>query len=437
MYVCPKCEEEIPAKVKKNTEECPFCHEPWPPEETPEDRAEAAAAQAAAEEKARHPEGWGEELRPSAPADPSAVHHQEPPKSRTWMLAVAALVVVVLGVGGYLIFGGGKKGKTGGKGPDDKARVTEAEITAMDNWYRDVRKELDSFMGEVCSVHHQRGYRYSSRLTKRVQVKTVRGKKVQTFDFELKIIPAKDGKPQGKLNVFACPVRLAELHRDHPITIHARIWERREVFGAVYKFADITIGGKLLGEIDEKYRKINRNVVLQNRKGFAFSRMKTLPKGKPFEGYRALSTPMRFRMATNVKSFTLANLTWKKIKPGKFLQGEWVTTIRSNELHKQLADWDDGCFAFRKRIFKLDKPKPNHTAHLKLTRVERQVTRDICAALKVLADATKGDKKVDQAALTKAQELLDSAHSRWNRDVYGKLRDMAKKLDSTIRARPF
>lgn len=432
MYVCPKCEEEIPAKVKKTTEECPFCHEPWPPEATAED----IAAEEAAEEAAKHPDGWGKEFKPSAPADPAAVHHEEPAKSKLWIFVVVGVLVVGGGAGAYFGLAGGDKGKGGGKGGGGGASgVTEAEITAIDNWYRDVNKQLKGFLGEVCSVHHGRGYKYNSHFAKRVQTKTIAGKKVQVFDFELKIQPAKDGKAQGALNIFECPVKLAEIHRDHPIQLHARIWERREVFGAVYKFADIEIRGKMVGHLDKKHRKINRNVVLQNRDGFAFSRMKSLPKETRYEGYRALATPQKFRMASGVKSFTMGNLTWVKIKPGKYLQGEWLMTLRTNEFHKQLKDWDDGCFGFRKRISKLDKPKGNHTAFLKLTRVERQITKNICAALKELSDATKGDK-VDSAALSKARTALNAARTQWNSDVYGKLKDLAKKKDSAIRARP-
>jgi hypothetical protein len=427
MYVCPKCEEEIPGKVKKTTDECPFCHEPWPPEEP-------AEPVAATPEERKHPEGWGDEFKPSAPADPAAVHRQEPKKSKTWIFAVAGVAVVAIGVGLYFAFSRGDKGK-GKDGGGGKDGVTEAEITAIDNWYRDVGKELKSFLGEVCGVHHNRGYKYSSHFHRRVQTKTVKGKKVQTFDFELKIQRAKGGKAQGKLNIFECPVKLAEIHRDHPIVMEAMIWEHRKVFGGVYLFADIEIKGKMVGHLDKKYRKIKRNLVLQNRDGFAFSRMKSMPKEPRYEGYRALSTSMHFRMAAGIKSFTLSNMTWKKIKRGKYLQGTWRMELRTNEFHKQLKDWDDGCFGFRKRIVKLDSPKGKHTTHLKLTRVERQITKDICAALKDLTDATEGDK-YDSAAVSKARTTLKASRDRWNREVYGKLKDLAKKADSAIRAKP-
>jgi len=431
MYVCPKCEEEIPSKVKKKTEECPFCHEPWPPEQL-------AEPVPAAEAKHKHPEGWGDEFKPSAAVNAAAVSGDAPKKSKTWIFALVGVVAVLLGVGLYFGLRGGKKDTagSGSGGGGGGGGVSEAEISAIDAWYRDVEKQLKSFLGEVCSVHHGRGYKYNSDFHKRVQTKTEAGKKVQTFDFVLKILPDKTGKPQGMLNIFECPVRLAEIHRDHPIVLEAKVWERREVFGAVYKFADIEIKGKLLGHLEKKYRKIARNVVLQNRDGFAFSRMKTMPKEPRYEGYRALSTPMHFRMAAGIKSFTLANLTWTKIEPGKYLQGLWRMTLRTNEFHKQLKDWDDGCFGFRKRIAKLDsKPNRKHTAHLKLTRVERQITKDICAGLKELSDATKG-KKADTAAINKARTTLNSARSHWNRDLYGHFRDLAKKKDSAIRAKP-
>lgn len=429
MYVCPKCEEEIPSKVKRTTEECPFCHEPWPPEVSAE--PEAAAA-----EEPHHPDGWGDEFRPSAPADPASVHRQEPKKSKTWIFAVVGVVAVLIGVGLFFGLRGDKSGKGGGgTGTGGDGGVTEAEISAIDNWYRNVGKQLNSFLGEVCSVHHSRGYKYNSHFHKRVQTKTVAGKKMQVFDFELKIQPDKTGKAQGALSIFECPVRLAEIHRDHPIVMEAMIWERREVFGAVYKFADIEIKGKLLGHLDKKYRSIKRNVVLQNRAGFAFSRMKSMPKEPRYEGYRALSTPMAFRMAPGIKSFTLSNLTWKKIKYGKYLQGTWRMTLHTNDFHKQLKDWDDGCFGFRKRVAKLDKPKRKHTAHLRLTRVERQVSKSICDALKELSDATKDDKG-DSAAIGKARTTLNAARAKWNHDIYGMLKDLAKKKDSTIRAKP-
>jgi hypothetical protein len=429
MYVCPKCEEEIPSKVKKTTEECPFCHEPWPPEEVAEPEP--------AVEEHKHPEGWGDEFKPSKPADPAAVHHKEPAKSKTWIFAVVGVVAVLMVVGAYFLLAGGKKGEGGDKaGAGGEGGVTDAEITAIDNWYRDVGKQLKSFLGEVCSVHHDRGYKYNSHFNKRVQTKTVNGKKVQVFDFDLKIQPAKGGKAKGALNIFECPVKLAEIHRDHPIVMEATIWERREVFGAVYKFADIAIKGKMVGHLDKKYRTIKRNVVLQNRDGFAFSKMKTMPQEPKYEGYRTLSTPMRFRMAPGIKSFTMSNLTWNKIKPGKYLQGIWRMELRTNDFHKQLKDWDDGCFGFRKRIAKLEsKPKRNHTTHLGLTRVERQVTKSICDALKTLSDATGGDK-VNAAALSKAQTTLNAARTRWNTEIYKKLADLAKKKDSAIRAKP-
>lgn len=428
MYLCPKCEEEIPNKVKKKTEECPFCHEPWPAEE-------AAEPEPAVPEE-HHPEGWGEEFVPSKPVDASQVH-EAPKKSKTVIYAVVGVVAVLIGVGLFFGLRGGKKDKGGGGGSAaGSGGVTEEEITAIDNWHRDVGKKFKSFLGEVCSVHHNRGYKYNSHFNKRVQSTTIKGKKVQTFDFDLKIQPAAGGKAQGALNIFACPVKLAELHRDHPIIMEAKIWERREVFGAVYKFADIAIKGKLVGHLDKKRRTINRNVVLQNRDGFAFSRMKTLPKEKRYEGYRALSTPMKFRMATGIKSFTISNLTWIKIKPGKYLQGLWRMTMRSNEFQKQLKDWDSGCFGFRKAITKLDKPKSKHVAHHKLTRVERKITADLCTALTELAKATKGDKP-DAAGITKARTTLNDVRARWNRDIFKKLESLAKKKDSAIRSKPF
>ena len=82
----------------------------------------------------------------------------------------------------------------------------------------------------------------------------------------------------------------------------------------------------------------------------------------------------------------------------------------------------------------LDKPKSKHTAHHKLTRVERKITADLCTALKELADATKGEK-VDTAAITKARTALNNIRVRWNRDVFKKLQDLAKKKDSGIRAK--
>jgi hypothetical protein len=347
------------------------------------------------------------------------------------------VAVVGIAVGLYFGLAGGKKGKGGGAGGGGGggSGVSEAEISAIDNWYRDVTKQLGSFLGEVCSVHHNRGYKYNSHFHKRVQTQTVKGQKVQTFDFEVKIQPAQGGKPQGVLNIFECPVKLAEIHRDNPITLEAKIWEKRQVFGPVYTFADITILGKLLDHLDKTYRTINRNVVMQNRGELAFNRMKSMPKEPRYEGYRTLSTPMTFRMGQGLKSFTMSNLTWKRIAYGKYLQGTWRLTMRSNEFRKQLKDWDDGCFGFRKRIAKLDKPKGKHTTHLKLTRVERLVTKELCDGLKLLVDATQA-KPVDATRLNKARVTLAGARDRWNKDVYGALKDLAKKTDSGIRAKP-
>ncbi|MFH2010752.1 MAG: hypothetical protein ABI333_29395 [bacterium] len=427
MFVCPKCDEEIPSRVKKTTEECPFCHEPWPPDEVEQE--------AAPEPAERHPEGWGDEFKPSAAPSASggAAHAEPPPKSKAWIGIVAAVVLIGGGAGAYFVLG--NKGKKGGKagGGSAKGGAGEGEFTAIDAWYREARKKLFDFLGEQCKQYHSHGYKFNSHFIKETSFTTIKGKKEAMYSFKLKVLPDPAGKPEGEVNIFACPGKLAEVHRDHPFIIQAEVWEKREVFGAVLKYANIDLMGKLTSHL--KVKKVKNCLASQTREGFALPRMKSLPKTKAYEGLRALAKPQFFKMGPAAKTFKLANLTFKKVKYGKYLEGTWKMMLRSNEFKKQIKDWDDGCLALRNAVGKLDKPKKSHQTHLTLVRDGRRVIREICSALTLMSEAMKGTT-VDQAKLNQANTALLNARTVWNKEVFQKMADIGKKVDNVVRGKP-
>jgi hypothetical protein len=422
MYVCPSCSEEIPDRVKKRSEECPFCHTPWPPDEVAEpDEPEA-------EPEAAKPEGWGDEFKPSASPSPEALSAAAEPEKKSKLGLIIAIAVVVLGGGGAGLYFGVLKGDDEGKkgaGKKGKQGVSEGEFTEMQKWYKDARKVLFSYMDDTCRQYYNSNYEYHSFIRPVKSVLKRGGKEVELLTFNLELKPDPKAKPQGKPNLWQCPYKLAQLHHDHPFVMEAKVWERKQVFGAVLKYADIEIKGKLTGYLKKKKF---RSLASQTHKGFAFSGLKKSED----PGLKALAQPLPFKMAKDIKSFKLANLKWEKTEPGKYIIGTWRLELTSPEIRKKYKDWANACVLKRRQIGKLGKAEPNHEAHQKLRRTIRDSVKNLCKGLEQISKSLEPWKKTDIEA---ANSLIQQARKTWNQEAFGMLEKAGKKLDLPVTAK--
>lgn len=422
MYVCPSCSEEIPDRVKKTAEECPFCHTAWPAEEEePEGPVEPAK-----------PEGWGNEFKPSPAGVPSAGGAaQEEKKSKVGL--IVALLVVVLGGGGAGYYFGvvrGKGDKSAKKGGKASSGPSEEEFSAMQTWYNEAHKIIQDYVATDCLAYHNAGYTYHSKLVPVKSFADRRGKRVETIEFKLELQAA--GKGQGAPKIFECPYKIALIHRDHPYVLEAKIWERKEVFGAVLNYADIEVKGKLTGYLvgkDGKPQTKFRSLASQTLDGFSFPALKNAPD----PGLAALGKELPFK--ASAKTFTLGNLTWQKTAPGKYLIGTWELRLTTEELKRNFENWASACESIRRQKFaKLNAPQAGHQAHDTMYKAGRDVMRELCESMEKLKGALE---PWNEAAATEANTKLQNAQKKWNAEVYNVLVDTGKKTQNTVRATPF
>lgn len=424
MYVCPSCSEQIPDRVRKANDECPFCHSPFPPDETDGVEPEPEPV----DEPAK-PDGWGKEFKSggaSGAAGTPAAAAAEPPKSKVGL--IVGILVVLLGGGAGLYFGVLRKSGKQGNGPSAQGQAVAGEdLSAAARYYKNARKTLYAYVAGTCQSYHDHGFHYFSRLSPVTTMIKRRRKEVKLVTFKLLIQPDPKGKASGPLDAFACPYRIATLHRDHPFIIEAKIWEKRAVFGAVRKIAEMEIKGKLTGYLKQKKY---RSLAAQTLKGFSFPKLKSASD----PGLKALATPMPFHMAINAKTFTLANLRWKKIAPGKYIQGTWRLEVRSNELKDQFEAWAQACEGMQRRKFAhLDRPAVGHKLHHQIFEAARAVVRDYCHAVEKMSKALSPWKQADVDA---ARATLEAAKKRWEAQVRKPILAMAKKLHEAVLLKP-
>lgn len=420
MYVCPSCSEEIPDRLKKSAEECPFCHTAWPPEETEPEEPEEPPK----------PAGWGDEFRPSPGATAQASGASaEPEKSSKGLIIAILLVLLVAGGGaGYyfgVVRGKGDKGAKGGKGPSGP---TEEEFLAMQTWYNNAQKAMHDYLVPVCAEYHNAGYQFHSKLTPVKSYVERGGKRLEQVSFKVQLEAA--GKGEGEPNIFECPYRIAMLQKDHPFVLEAAIWERKEVFGAVLNYADIEVKGKLTGYLkseDGKPQTKFRSLASQTIDGFSFPGLKKAPD----PGLQALAQQLPMKVQGN--TFTLANLTFNKTAPGRYLIGTWELTLTTDEITRRFSNFAPQCEVIRRQKFaKLAEPKAEHEVHRKIYEAGRTVMRDLCKAIENLNAALDPWKESDVEA---ANTLLRDAHKKWNEEVFNVLKETAEATKSTLRAK--
>ena len=420
MYVCPSCSEEIPDRVKKTAEECPFCHTAWPvEEEEPAGPAEPAK-----------PAGWGNEFKPSPASTPSAVVPEER-KSKVGL--IIALLVLVIGGGGAGYYFGVVRGKTGkgdAKGGKGTSGPSEDEFGAMQTWYNEAHKIIHDYMATDCSPYHSAGFTYHSKL---VPLKSFveRGKKrVERIEFKLELQAA--GKPQGEMKIFECPYKIATIHRDHPYVVEAKVVEHKQVFGAVLNWADIEVKGKMTGYLvnkDGKPQTKFRSLASQTLDGFSFPGLKKAPD----PGLAALGQEHPFKITGS--SFTMANLVWKKTAPGKYIIGTWELRLTTDEHKQRFENWATACEGIRRQRFaRLNAPKDGHKSHDAMYKAARDVMRNLCDSMEKLKGSMEPWK---DAEATAADQTLLNAQKKWNQEVYGALVDVGNKTQNTVRAKPF
>ena len=248
MYVCPHCHEEIPDRVKKSKDECPFCHEPWPPEPEPQEAPEPAQAG-----------GVGGFPGGGVPASQPEPDHGPPihqPKSKAKLWIILALLLVVVGGGGtaayFLLFKDGKKSSSAsitvnvGKEKVTLKKVYGEEYEAMVNWHNEVRKTVLQFLASRCDPYRKKGFKFASRLVTREKLVSAT-RKIKKLELE---IQQKSGNPvpQEGFNWFRCPGILAFVHKEHEMTIEMGFSIKQRTLGSDIRKASIEIkGGKFVG----------------------------------------------------------------------------------------------------------------------------------------------------------------------------------------------
>jgi hypothetical protein len=430
MYVCPQCHEEIPDRVKASKDECPFCHEPWPPEETGPSPEELAAAEAAAAQAAAHPMGWGHQA-PRPAAAPSAAAAEPPKKSKVGMI-IAILVVVLGGGGAGLYFGVIAKKKGGAAGPGGKAAgkggVSDTEWSRTATWYDDAYKVVNDYFQGKCGQYQQVGYKYLSKLKLEKKKVSLGGKEEEVSTFLLELVP--DGKPIETPDQFSCPKELVALHKDHTVIIEMDIWEQKSTFGAEMTWANVEVKGKMISHIPKENTKFKSAAVVA-RAGFSFPKFEKIGDA----GLAEFAKPQSYKVMDDGKSFMFAGFKFERTKKGRYIQGGWKLEIRTDELKTALTDWSNVCSGMRSRLGKLDsKASEEHAFHQKMWDAALAATKPLCDGLEKV---TKGLEPLNDGEITAGLALIQKSREAWNTSVHQAMADVAAKGDFEFRKPKF
>ncbi len=438
MYVCPHCHEEIPDRVRRTQSECPFCREPWPPDEQPPQEPTAAPghnpeAQAVATTAQPATGGPSPARQDSSEQAPVTM---EPPKSKTG-LWVAVVMVVIAAAGG--LWWWHKSKASDGKAQGVITVTVDGEKVALKEYYEDdyaktlewydaVRKQMLSFLTERCEAYQRHRFQVLSRLVERERLITAK-KKVKTIQFDLSIDSKAKAKPDG-FDWFRCPFILAYVHKEHAMTIRLAMKEKERVLGSTLRRAVITIGGGrfVLGKGTYKSNWDD------NRAGLFFPMLKKLdPKEHPgvavLSGKRDEAKPPKHLIVGGIKFVKVKKL------PGKsYLAAQWEAKLESDKFLKLFREWTGRCRQLKRSIKEINDQYPDKVMRVPALKAEAaEAARKLCQGLTTMAT---GLKPWDEAKVRKGADIITKAHDIMARDIRKPLMDLSAAVKSSSKPKP-
>jgi hypothetical protein len=331
------------------------------------------------------------------------------------ILGAVGVVVVAVAVVLFLVLGGKKQEGPAEKKPEDptaKVGVSPQEFSNVGTWYRESRQKVQDFLGSAtaCAPFHKAGYKFQSRF-KYTDPKTRKA-------IDLVIQPV-EGNASGSANVFECPIKVAEAHRDHPVTITMKMSFTQGIFGRGNRSGSVTLEGKLL---DYLQKTTFRGGVIFGDGVFGFPALKDADD----EGIRILGGTYRLRLTAT--QLTLANLVFDRQNKTAGIDGHWLATVRTEEFKKKLGEWAEACPGAMTGLAGKDEPSAEHKLHQKLVAAARDFGKAYCAALGDLHRAV--DPTYSEDGVRKAAAALQAARKAWNDTVHQPYVDIAQKLQS-------
>lgn len=433
MYVCPHCHEEIPDKVRQTKDECPFCHEFWPPQEPAPEAT--APAENGAPDQAGLQGGGGQAAQPAVDTSADFEIHEPEPKSKLGLIIgiIAAVVVIGGGAGAYFFLFRGKAAKEGksitievGKQKVTLKKLYDVDYEKMVKWHNNVRKTVLKYLADRCDAYRQNGFKLSSHLVTREKLVTATEKE-KRLELEIKPIKGKE-TPLESFNWFRCPGILAFVHKEHEMVFNFSFSIKERVIKSDIKRAVLKIkGGRFVRD------KGTFNVYWDTgRAGLSFPGLKKHIKDKP--GLKALYRNKISRPKDGV--FSLAGIKFKRLKTGRhrsksFLVGQWEGRASTDTFKDLLQSWAGGCRGLKRKIRKINKsiePEQFKIPLLKQKAVD--VGIQICKAISKIA---KSVEPWDAAAVKQGRVQLQNALVKAQTTLRKPLLDAAKILKSDIK----
>ncbi len=435
MYVCPHCHEEIPDRVRRTQSECPFCREPWPPEETAPAEPEPAAQQSQPQSHASPAQGAATAAAPSATSEPY-VEAAEPEKKGKGLVIVLVVVLVAAAAGGVWWWkhkGGSTQGgkaitvNVGGEKVVLKDYVEDDYAQTL-AWYEGIRKLIVGFFAEKCEPYQRHRFHVTSRLVEREKLISAK-KKIKNLQLDVTIDSKAKAKPDG-FDWLTCPYIMAFVHKEHAMTIQMEMTEKERVLGSTLRRAIITIEGGRFVQGKGTYRSSWDN----NRAGLFFPGLsKTDAKKHP--GVMALNG--KKSQAKPPKKFILGGIEFvrqEKLQGKAYLAGRWVAHIETDKFIKLFRDWTGRCRALKKSIKETNDQYPDKAMKVPALKEEAAAaTRKLCRGLATIAE---GLEPWDEAKVRQGADLIKKAQQILENNIRTPLLDLGKAVGSSTKPKP-
>ncbi len=353
---------------------------------------------------------------------------EEVPKSKMGLIiGIVAAVVVLGGVGAFFAFGGKKKEGNGAakkEVPKAKPLVSEKEAVHIAKWYKAARTKVFEFLAAPCRPLHQAGYKYESHLIAEKKTREVRGRMRDYTQFILQLKPA--GSPSGKLDIFECPARAAQIQRDQPYKLWLKIrFYRANMFSRGHKLAVLKVSGKLTHYLS----KTTYNSVVAYKARFSLPAL----RGASDSGIAALGRGKPYKLTK--KGLQIANLFFKRIGgKGKVFEGRYEVTLTSDKFVREMTDWSSGCSGLTASLKKLPEPRGKDKKHRQLFRAAVDWSTGFCDAIKKMKDSIA---PYNEAGVTAAANALVKAKENWNANIYKAAKKFTGSASVELKEGPF
>lgn len=353
---------------------------------------------------------------------------EAPPKSKLpLILGIAAVVIVVAGLGIYFSMGGSKKEAKGAKvtGPKKPvAAITESEAKRIISWYTKARSKVYGYMSPLCQGYFEKGYQYRSFIKTIKKSRMVRGRSRSRTLFALGVEGV--GSPAGKLDVFDCPTELAHLDRDHPIKIRIKVkFYQASMFSRSQRLGELRISGKLI-----KYKKRRYSSGVGYKGSFS---LPGLRRAGEDEGIRAFGRGKPYKLTA--AGLRIANLFFKRLGRGKSIDGRFEATLTTDKFKRVVADWTSGCKSgLTQALSKLEEPNSKHRKHQQYFRAAVDWSGGFCAAL---AKMNQSLSPYAEGGVSDATSKLIKARADWNEHIYKPIKKLVESVGMKLKAPGF